>query len=74
MLAALEATRGEFDFAVEVVDVDTRPEWVERYDQLVPVLTLAGTEICHYFLDLERLRTVLQEVTTASLLMGGRTV
>lgn len=74
MLAALEATRGEFDFAVEVVDVDARPEWVERYDQLVPVLTLADKEICHYFLDLERLRTMLQEVTTASLLIGGRTV
>jgi thioredoxin reductase (NADPH) len=61
MLAALEATRGEFDFAVEVVDVDAHPEWVERYDQLVPVLTLAGEEICHYFLDLERLRTVLRQ-------------
>lgn len=74
MLAALEATRGEFDFAVEVVDVDTRPEWVERYDQLVPVLTLADREICHYFLDVERLRAVLREVTTARLFIGGRKV
>ena len=64
MLAALEATRGEFDFAVEVVDVDARPEWVERYDQLVPVLTLADKEICHYFLDVESLHAVLREAAT----------
>jgi thioredoxin reductase (NADPH) len=61
MFAALELMRSELDFTVEVVDVDTRPEWVERYDELVPVLTLAGEEICHYFLDVERLRTVLRQ-------------
>ncbi|MBA3033480.1 MAG: glutaredoxin family protein [Gammaproteobacteria bacterium] len=63
MLAALEATRGEHDFIVEVKDVDTRPEWVELYDELVPVLTLAGEEICHYFLDVERLRAALSPAT-----------
>ncbi len=64
MLTALEAARGEFDFTVEVVDVDTRPEWVELYDELVPVLTLSGAEICHYFLDVDRLRAALQQVST----------
>lgn len=64
MLAALEATRGEFDFTVEVMDVDARPEWVDRYDELVPVLTLAGEEICHYFLDAERLHAALGQVSS----------
>jgi hypothetical protein len=66
MLAALEAMRGEFDFAIEVVDVDARPDWVDRYDELVPVLTLSGEEICHYFLDAERLRAALSPATTKS--------
>lgn len=61
MLAALEATRVEHDFIVEVMDVDSRPEWVERYDELVPVLTLGDEEICHYFLDEERLRAALRQ-------------
>ncbi|MDP3030800.1 MAG: glutaredoxin family protein [Rhodocyclaceae bacterium] len=66
MLDALEAMRGEFDFAIEVVDVDTRPDWVDRYDELVPVLILSGEEICHYFLDAERLRAALSSATTKS--------
>lgn len=64
MLAALEAMHGEFYFTVEVVDVDARPEWVELYNELVPVLTLSGAEICHYFLDVDRLRTALQQAST----------
>lgn len=59
MLAALEALRGEHDFSVEVRDVDSRVEWVALYDELVPVLLLGEAEICHYFLDVERLCKVL---------------
>jgi hypothetical protein len=59
MLAALEALRGQHVFSVEVLDVDSRPDWVERYDQLVPVLTLGNEEICHYFLDTAKVREVL---------------
>ncbi|MEW6164370.1 MAG: glutaredoxin family protein [Pseudomonadota bacterium] len=59
MLAALEALRGEYDFTVEVVDIDAHPALSERYDQLVPVLALGETEICHYFLDVEKVREVL---------------
>ena len=64
---ALEALRDELhdgshdklrtDFSIEVVDVDSNPQWVERYDELVPVLVVledAGErELCHYFFDRE---------------------
>ncbi len=74
MFAALEAMRGELDFTVEVMDVDTRPEWVDRYDELVPVLTLAGEEICHYFLDVARLRVALRQTTARTAVSRGSKV
>lgn len=63
MLAALQAMRGEHAFSLDVVDVDMLPELRERYDKLVPVLVLNGSEgdeeICHYFLDAAKVREVL---------------
>ncbi len=61
MLAALEAMRGEHvgDFEVEVVDVDGDPALVARYDELVPVLVADGIELCHYFLDVPKVREYL---------------
>lgn len=59
MLAALEALRGEHEFSIQVLDVDANPEWVARYDELVPVLMLGEEEICHYFLDLDKVKRAL---------------
>ena len=60
LLAALEALRGEFQFAVEVIDVDSDPELEARYGELVPVLTdHEGNELCHYFLDPAKVREYL---------------
>jgi hypothetical protein len=60
MLAALEALRGEFDFEVEVLDLDACPaDLLARYDELIPVLALGGKEICNYFLDAAKVREVL---------------
>ncbi len=59
MLAALEALRGEFRFAVEVVDVDADPHLIARYDALVPVLVAEGRELCHHFLDPAAVREYL---------------
>jgi hypothetical protein len=59
MLAALEALRGEHDFLITMVDIDDCPEKLDRYDELVPVLTLDDAEICHYFLDVAKVREVL---------------
>jgi len=73
MLAALDALRseggkgGEFSggFDVSVVDVDTDPELIARYDELVPVL-VGDTEniireLCHYRLDVTAVRAYLGE-------------
>lgn len=59
MLAALEVLRGEYSFDVEVLDVDADPELEAKYDELVPVLTANGTELCHYFLDEPKVREYL---------------
>jgi len=59
MFAALEPLRSEHDFSVTVIDIDDCPDKLDCYDELVPVLTLGDTEICHYFLDVAKVREVL---------------
>ena len=59
MLAALEVLRGEFSFALEVIDVDADPALEAKYDELVPVLEADGRELCHYFLDVPKVREYL---------------
>lgn len=59
MLAALEALRGEHAFSVEVIDVDSDPALEAKYDELVPVLEAEGRELCHYFLDVAKVREYL---------------
>ncbi|HED12683.1 MAG TPA: glutaredoxin family protein [Gammaproteobacteria bacterium] len=45
----------DLHFALKVHDIDTRADWQQRYQTMVPVLTLEEAqqerEICHYFLD-----------------------
>lgn len=59
MHAALEPLLAEFGAQVEVVDVDSDPVLEARYDELVPVLVCDGVELCHYHLDVARVRTAL---------------
>jgi hypothetical protein len=60
MLAALEGLRREFDFVVDVVDVDADSRLVALYHELVPVLVRPdGVELCHYFLDEPKVREYL---------------
>lgn len=57
MLRELEQLRSERAVSLTLVDVDTRPELRSRYGDRVPVLEDAqGREICHFFLDPERLQ------------------
>ena len=51
MEAALDGLRPQFDFTVEVVDVDASAALEARYGERVPVLAHGDTELCHYFLD-----------------------
>jgi hypothetical protein len=62
MLAALEPLRGEFGFIVDVVDVDRDAALEQRYGSLVPVLTHAGAELCHYHLDAAKVRAYLVKI------------
>jgi hypothetical protein len=59
MLAALEGLRGEFDFEVDVVDIDADPGLEAKYNERVPVLEADGRELCHYFLDVATVREYL---------------
>ena len=60
MLAALEKLSGEFVFEVAVGDVDADPVLEVKYEELVPVLTGDdGIELCHYFLETEKVREYL---------------
>lgn len=51
----------ERPFTVEAIDVDADPALVERFDELVPVLfgALDQPELCHYFLNVDRVQEVL---------------
>ncbi|MCW8887882.1 MAG: glutaredoxin family protein [Gammaproteobacteria bacterium] len=58
MLQEIGEFSGELLQQTEIRDVDARTEWQDRFGLLVPVLTNGqGQEICHYFLDIEQLRS-----------------
>jgi len=59
MLAALEDLRGEFAFELEVIDIDAEPALEAKYNDFVPVLEADGRELCHYFLDVAKVREYL---------------
>jgi hypothetical protein len=49
--------RGRLEICVR--DVDTSPEWLERYGLLVPVLYYGESEVCRYRMDREAVLEVL---------------
>lgn len=56
MALALKELEPSLNFALRLVDVDADPALEALYGDLVPVLTDdQGREICHYFLDMDRL-------------------
>lgn len=64
MLEALYALDGEFEFDVDVKDVDADEALVAQYDELVPVLVgtrvgMPEVQLCHYFLDQIKVREFL---------------
>lgn len=66
LLQALNKLRGEFDFVVDVLDVDADPNLLQLYDELVPVLAgiPQGQEavvLCHYHLDEDAVRNFLND-------------
>ncbi|MGA7801174.1 MAG: glutaredoxin family protein [Gammaproteobacteria bacterium] len=59
MESALRTLQGTLGFTLDVHDVDADPVLERRFGELVPVLMAGDTEICHYFLDEQRLRQYL---------------
>jgi len=62
MEAVLLPLAAEFGVDVEVVDVDADPRLEALYDELVPVLLHEGTELCHYYLDVAKVRDYLSKI------------
>lgn len=60
MVEALRAWQVRWNFTLEVVDVDQDEELERRFGLLVPVLMVAGREICHYHLDAAALEVFLE--------------
>lgn len=59
MEAAVRRAAADFGVALEVVDVDSDNELEALYGERVPVLLHGGRELCHYFVDADRLRAYL---------------
>jgi thiol-disulfide isomerase/thioredoxin len=54
----------ERQYAIKMVDIDADPALLEQFDELVPVLLASNNEgpmvqLCHYFLDRDRLSAFL---------------
>ncbi len=62
MEVALGPLAKELGFALEVLDVDADAALEKRYDELVPVLLHEGRELCHYFLDVGKVRDYLSKI------------
>ncbi len=56
----LPLIRGRLD--LEVLNIDTRPEWTERYGIRIPVVEYAGRTLCQYHLDAAAIRSVLRDL------------
>jgi len=62
MELALRPLIAEFGVDLEILDVDANPELEALYDELVPVLLHGRSELCHYFLDVIKVRDYLSEI------------
>ena len=63
METALLALRGEFNFELEVIDVDSSPSHEAQFGERIPVLAHGDTELCHYFLDRPAVRRYLSTLS-----------
>ena len=62
MEEALAPIAAEFGAAVEVLDVDADDALEEKWGELVPVLLHGDAELCHYFLDVPKVRDYLSQI------------
>ncbi|MCL2830141.1 MAG: glutaredoxin family protein [Betaproteobacteria bacterium] len=57
-----EARADGADLLLEILDVDSDPALEERWGDLVPVLLAGEIELCHYFLDVPKVREYLSRI------------
>jgi len=57
--ALLPLVRGQL--RVDVVDIDSRPDWQEAYDTRVPVVEFDSQFVCQYTLDVPAIQNILSE-------------
>lgn len=66
MLLQLQQYLGNVEMPIVILDVDADESLLKRFDELVPVLYgqkegAEAKQICHYFLDLEKLKAFLHD-------------
>ncbi len=61
MLEAAELVCRGNPVKIEVIDIDTDPQLVQRYGLDIPVLVAGDTELCRHRLDRERLAAWLRQ-------------
>lgn len=63
MILTLKQAQNRSSFGLRVIDIDSDPELVQRYNEKIPVLVseLDGQEICHHFLDMSALGDYLDK-------------
>jgi thioredoxin reductase (NADPH) len=59
MLQSLQKWQKHYDFSLNVVDIDSDSVLQQRYDEWVPVLMDGEQELCHYHLDEQVLKQLL---------------
>ena len=62
MELALRPLAEDLGFEIEVLDVDADPELEALYNERVPVLLHADEELCHYFLEVTKVRDYLGKI------------
>ena len=60
MRAELEPIAQRFGMGIDCIDIDEDPALEARYNELVPVLTLDGVELCHYKFDTAAVHAALE--------------
>ncbi len=63
MIEALRALPRAAAFDLEIVDIDRDAALEALYGELVPVLSAAGSELCHYRLDIAKVDEYLSKIS-----------
>ena len=62
MISDLNKLRVKLCFYLEIIDVDSSQNLVEKYGEFVPVLMGKNEEICHFHLDPKALDAYLVKI------------